>query len=101
MTLLIDNNPYRTLAPGSTRALGIEWDELMPAGVSVTALSVTCTPSGLTLGTPVVSSPIGYCTFQAPTGATIGQQYVADLAATWSDGQVDVRTIYITIAKKS
>lgn len=101
MATIETTNPQFTLAPGAKRALGVTWRELLPDGVTLSSLAVSISPTGLTLGTPSVSDPIGSCTFQAGSSEAIGTLYTADFAGTWSDGQIDVRTLYITIAKKS
>lgn len=90
--------PYRALAPGSQRILSVDWVDLLPAGVTVSSVAVTTSAPLSVVGVPSVSSQrIGNAMIAVSGAATVGTQVNVVFTATWSDSQVDVRTIQVTI----
>lgn len=92
--------PYRTLAPSSQRLLSVDWVDLLPAGVSVSSVAVATSAPLSVVGSPSVSGGrIGTAMIAVSGAAALGSQIEVTFSATWSDSQVDVRTIQVTIAR--
>lgn len=88
-------SPYFDKDPGSTRLFGVDWQDILALkpGVTLTGLNVTAT-AGITVGATSVSGTIGSVLL---SGGTAGTAYDVAFAGTFSNGEIDVQHIIVTV----
>jgi len=96
MSVSTTTNPRFQKDPAATRDYGVTWEdsEIIAAGATLASVAVTATPAGLTVGTTSVSGAVGTARL---SGGTLGTTYEVAYAGTFSDGQIDVQRILVTI----
>src|SRR5690349_4701170 len=89
-------NPRFPLAPGASKRYGVDLSDVYPDG-SVTIVSATATPttSGISAASEQTSGQRTSFLFSGVVEAELGTTWTVDIAMTLSNGEVDVRTIYI------
>lgn len=95
MPLTTDNNRFRK-DPAATRDYSVDWADsaIVLQGATLASVAVTATPVGLTVGATATSGSIGTVRL---SGGTLGTTYEAAFAGTFSDGQIDVQRLLISI----
>lgn len=82
-------------SPTSARVFTVDLQDVLPAGVTIASVAWNI-PSGLTnAGTSNTNS----AALIKLSGGTLGTEYAVTCTTTWSDGQIDVRTIFLTMVR--
>lgn len=89
-------NPTFPLAPGASKRYGVDLADVYPDG-SVTIVSATATisPTGISAASAATSGTRASFLFSGVDAAELGTQWTVDIAMTLSNGEVDVRTIFL------
>jgi hypothetical protein len=82
--------------PSATRDFSVTWEdsEIVAGGATLSSLSVSASPAGLTVGATGVSGAIGTVRL---SGGALGTTYEVAFSATFSNGEIDVQRILVTI----
>lgn len=89
-------NPRFQKDPDASRIFSVTWadSEIIAGGATLVSVAVTSTPAGLTVGPGSVAGAIGSALI---SGGTLGTTYEAVFAGTFSNGEIDVQRLLITI----
>lgn len=89
-------NPRFQKDPGSSRIFSVTWEdsEIIAGGATLSSVAVTSTPAGLTVGAGSVAGAVGSALV---SGGTLGDTYEVAFAGTFSNGEIDVQRLLITI----
>lgn len=91
------DNPRFSKDPNSTRKFGVDWtqSEIVTGGATLSSVTATATPAGLTVTSPgTVSGAVGTVLI---AGGTTGTTYEVAFSGTFSDSQIDVQRILIAV----
>lgn len=95
-------SPYFKLAPGAAKRWGVDLSRVLvnQAGVTISSVSATITKNGvvdtgITAASSSVSGQRASMLFSGVVEAELGTTWTVDLACVLSNGETDVRTIYI------
>lgn len=97
MSVTTTDNPRFVKDPAATRNFSVTWAEseiVTVAGATLSSVAATATPSGLTVGATSVAGAIGTVLL---SGGTLGETYEVAFAGTFSNGEIDVQRLLITI----
>lgn len=97
------DSPYFKLAPGAVKRYGVNLERLLAdePGVTISSASAVITingsvDAGITAASNVSSGQRTSFLFSGVTIGELGTQWTVDIAMVLSNGETDVRTIYIT-----
>lgn len=97
------DSPYFKLAPGATKRYGVDLARLLADRPTVTISSATASitiagvvSAGIAAASNVSSGQRTSFLFSGVVEAELGTTWTVDVAMVLSDGETDVRTIYIT-----
>lgn len=89
------SSPYFVKDPASVRDFAVDWSDwlLLKTGVTLSSVAVTA-GAGITVDSSSVDGNQGIARL---SGGTIGAAYDVAFAGTFSNGEIDVQHIIITI----
>lgn len=96
------DSPYFKLAPGAVKRYGVDLSRLLvnDPGVTISSASAVITvngvvDTGITAASNVSAAQRTSFLFSGVTIAELGTQWTVDIAMVLSNGETDVRTIYV------
>jgi len=102
------DNPYFLLPPGAVKRFGVDLQRLLSTAPTTTITSATAVitrdgvvDTGISAGSNVSSGQQTSFLFSGVAIAELGMTWTVDIAMVLSNGETDVRTIYLQAARVS